>query len=79
MVSWGLKGGAYAPTVDGSGSVPADVHEERGASPQEEFRGQPDAWWHPAVSLEEILEALLGWLQVVLELIKQIWDVLTLD
>jgi len=31
------------------------------------------------VSLEEILQQLLGWLTVIFEQLKQIWDVLTLD
>jgi len=35
--------------------------------------------WGASVSLEEILEALLGWVTTIWELLKAIWDVLTLD
>lgn len=70
---------AHATPVDVSRSVPRYVYPQRGSSSPEEFLRGADAWWHSAVSLEEILQQLRGWLLDVWDLIKQIWDALTLD
>jgi len=76
VIFWCLKGGSYEPTAYVQRREPPYLHPERGASSPEEFCRRADARRDPAVSIEEILEALGQWLERVLAALESVWKLL---